>query len=78
MKIYFINGNSNNESYSQYFKQYITGGYYWIKIKDKIKYRIIVIKQNTLFYTYRILLHEYLHYIFKNNILINNFIEKYI
>ena len=78
MKVYFIKGNLNNESYSKYFKQYITGGYYWINIKGKLKYRIIVIKQNTLFYTYRILLHEYLHYIFKNNIVINNFIEKYI
>ena len=83
MKIYFINGNSNNESYSQYFKQYMTGGFYWLQIKDKIIYKIVIIKQKTLFYTCRIFLHEFLHFINliinknENNIF-NSLIEKYI
>ncbi len=82
MKIYFIKGNSDNESYSRYFKQYITGGFYWLKIKDKVIYKIVIIKQKTLFYTCRILLHELLHYInfaiFRNSTTLDSVIEKYI
>jgi len=81
MKIYFINGN-NNESYSKFFKQYITGGFYWSKIKDKITYRIVIIRQKTLYLTCKVFLHEYLHYInlvfSKDNTKFNNIIEKYI